>query len=145
MARHWLSGLLRARQAQEDAAAQQLAAAERAARRAAARVRYDRDRLDSLRTADALYDAPVFVAAAVALQAAAATHAAAVQVAEHSARVVEERRDDLIDAARARRSAEELHERQLHEASAKARRIAQGELDEVAARVRRDAAAGEHA
>jgi hypothetical protein len=136
MARHWLSGLLRARQAQEDAAAQQLAAAERAARRAAARVRYDRDRLDSLRTADALYDAPVFVAA---------THAAAVQVAEHSARVVEERRDDLIDAARARRSAEELHERQLHEASAKARRIAQGELDEVAARVHRDPAAGENA
>lgn len=133
-----MSGLLRARQAQEDVAAQQLAAAERAARRAAAKVRYDRDRLETLRTADAIYEVPAFVAAAAALQAAAATHAASVRLAGSEQNAVAERRDELVDAARARRTAEELHERALAAAADQARRAAQSELDEVAARTHRD-------
>jgi flagellar FliJ protein len=139
MPNKWLSGLLRARQAQEDAAAQQLAVAERTARRAAAKVRYDRERLDTLRPADAVYEAPAFVATAAALQAAAATHAASIRLAGHSADSVEERRDELIEATRARRTAEELHERALAEAANRARRAAQSELDEIAARTHRDA------
>jgi flagellar biosynthesis chaperone FliJ len=139
MSKSWLSGLLRARRAQEDFAAQQLAAAQRRAQRAAARVHYDRDRLETLKLADASYAAPAFVAAAVALQAAAATHAAAVAVAEHAVVETQERRGELGDAARARRSVEELHDRHLAEAEAHARRAAQAELDEIAARISRDA------
>ncbi len=139
MSKNWLAGLLRARQAQEDFAAQQLAAAERRAQRAAARVHYDRERLESLKLADATFAAPAFVAAAVALQAAAATHAAAVAVAEHSVVESQVRRGELGDAARARRSVEELHDRQVAEAEARAGRAAQAELDEIAARISRDA------
>jgi flagellar protein FliJ len=139
MSRNWLSGLLRARQAQEDFAAQQLAAAERRAQRAAGRVHHDRERLETLKLADAGYAAPAFVAAAVALQAAAATHAAAVAVAEHAMNEAQARRGDLGDAAVARRSVEELHERKIAEAEAHARRAAQAELDEIAARISRDA------
>ncbi|HZC72949.1 MAG TPA: hypothetical protein VE442_19790 [Jatrophihabitans sp.] len=138
MAKNWLSGLMRARQAQEDVAAQRLAAAERAARRAQAKVRYDRERLDGLRTGNAVYEAPAFVAAAVALQAAAATHAATMKLAGNAADVVQERRGELVDAARARRTAEELHERDAAEAANRAHRAAQHQLDEMAARMHRD-------
>jgi hypothetical protein len=68
----WLTSLVRARQLQEDAARQRLATAERIKQRANARVRYDEERLESLRDVQAESSAPVFVAAAVALQAAAA-------------------------------------------------------------------------
>ena len=139
MSKAWLAGLLRARQAQEDVAAQRLAAAERRAHRAAARVRYDRDRLDSMRMVDTTYTAPAFVAAAAALQAAAATHAAAVQVAAQISTDEQLRRADLGTAAQARRTVEELHERQLAEVAAEAERAAQRELDEIAARISRDA------
>jgi hypothetical protein len=138
MARAWLDGLLRARQAQEDVAKQHLASAERSARRAAARAVGESARVDSLRIADTEFSAAAFVAAAVALQAAAATHAAAVGAAEQSRAAVGQRREELTDAARARRTAEELHERERAELGARTQRVAQREMDETAARVHRD-------
>ncbi|MDT4934666.1 MAG: hypothetical protein QOK11_2558, partial [Pseudonocardiales bacterium] len=67
MAKKWLTTLIRARQVQEDVAKQRLATAQRLAQRAHTRVRYDADRIHSLRAADAEASAPAFVAAAVAL------------------------------------------------------------------------------
>jgi hypothetical protein len=133
-----LTSLVRARQIQEDGAKRQLATAERVARTAHARVRYDATRLDSLVAADAQDSAPAFVAAAVALQAAAATHAVATRAADRASAEVVTQRDLLGDAARARRSAEELHERQVAIEQARLAALAQRELDEVAARVHRD-------
>jgi hypothetical protein len=137
MSPKWLTSLVRARQIQEDGAKRQLATAERVARTARARVRYDADRLDSLVAADAQDSASAFVAAAVALQAAAATHSAATRAADRAGSEVVTQRDVLGDAARARRSAEELHERQVAVEHARLAAIAQRELDEVAARVHR--------
>jgi hypothetical protein len=138
MAKQWLASLVRARQVQENVAKQRLATAERLAHRAHARVRYDADRIDSLRSADAEASAPAFVAAAVALQAAAATHSAARCAAEDAVRGVARRRVELGSAARARRTAEELNDQALAAERAAAARAAQHELDEVAARVHRD-------
>lgn len=140
MSARWLTSLVRARQLQEDAARQRLATAERIKQRANARVRYDEERLESLREADAECSAPVFVAAAVALQAAAATHAAAVHMAESAAADETERRGELGAAARARRSAEELAERADAAEQLRLNRAAQRDLDEIAARVQRDGA-----
>jgi flagellar export protein FliJ len=138
MAKKWLATLIRARQVQEDVAKQRLATAERLAQRAHTRVRYDADRLDSLRAADAEASAPAFVAAAVALQSAAATHSAAMQAAAQAARAVGGRREELVEAARARRTAEELREQELTVQRARAAAAAQSRLDEVAARIHRD-------
>lgn len=140
MAKRWLTALVRARELQETAAKQQLAAARRDAARAATRVRYDRERLKELAEADALESAPAFVAAAVALQASAATHAAAVRAARAADEAVDRRRDELNEAARARRTAEELHVQHLAELASAADAVAQRELDEIAARVHRDGA-----
>lgn len=138
----WLTSLVRARQLQEDAARQRLASAERIKQRANARVRYDEERLASLCEAGSEANAPAFVAAAVALQAAAATHAAAVHMAQDAQHEEDGRRGELGDAARARRSAEELAERSEAAERARLSRAAQRELDEVAARVHRDADTG---
>jgi hypothetical protein len=134
----WLTSLVRARQLQEDNAKAQLATAQRIAHSAHARVRYDAERLDSLVAADAQPSAPAFVAAAVALQAAAATHAAASRAAVRATEEAELQRDVLRGAARARRTAEELQERQEAVERARLAHAAQLELDEVAARVHRD-------
>lgn len=139
MSPKWLSSLVRARQAQEDLAKQQLATAQRLAHVAHARVRYDAERLDSLTAAGAEDSASAFVAAAAALQAAAATHAAATRAAADATRTVADRRDDLGDAACARRTAEQMHDKQVAAEQALVRAAAQRELDEVAARVHRDA------
>jgi hypothetical protein len=138
MAKKWLTTLIRARQVQEDVAKQRLATAQRLAQRAHTRVRYDADRIDSLRAVDAEASAPAFVAAAVALQSAAATHSAAVRVAEEAAHAVGGRRNELVEAARARRTAEELREQELTVQRARAAAAAQSRLDEVAARIHRD-------
>jgi flagellar export protein FliJ len=138
MSPKWLTGLVRARQVQEDAAKQQLATAQRLAGRAHARVRYDADRLDSLMQAGAQNSAPAFVAAAVALQAAAATHAAAIRAASEAVRSVDGRRDELGDAAVARRSVEEMHDRHVALERARVLASAQRETDEIAARVHRN-------
>lgn len=140
MSPKWLTSLVRARQLQEDSAKQHLATAQRIARTAHARVRYDADRLDSLIAADATDSAGAFVAAAVALQAAAATHAAASRAAERASYEVGTQRDVLTDAARARRTSEELRDRQLAVEQARLAALAQRDLDEVAARVHRDGA-----
>lgn len=137
MSARWLNSLVRARQLQEDAAKQNLASAQRSAHRAHERVRYNADRLDSLTAAGAEESATAFVAAAVALQAAAATHSAAVGCATDADGVAAERLDDLGAAARARRSAEELNERELAAERQRAAHAAQRDLDEIAARVHR--------
>lgn len=139
MTPRWMTTLVRARQAQEDLAKQELAGAERRLARAHARVRYDESRMESLCAADAEDSAPAFVAAAVALQAAAATHAAAVRAVGEAATAVAGRRDDLGAAARARRTAEELREQHISTELDRAAASAQRELDEIAARVHRDA------
>lgn len=141
MSKTWLNSLLRARQAQEDVAKQHLASAQRASHRADAQARAERRRLETLRLDESsAYSTSAFVAAAVALQAAAATHAAAVSAAEESQLAVAEQRDVLGDAARARRTAEELYERDRADASDRLRRAAQRELDEFASRGSRDQA-----
>lgn len=140
MTPRWLNTLVRARQAQEDLAKQQLAGAERSLSRAHARVRYDESRVESLCAADAEDSAPAFVAAAVALQAAAATHAAAVRAAEEATWSVADRRDALGAAARARRTAEQMQEQHVTAELDRAAASAQRELDEIAARVHRDSA-----
>lgn len=137
MTAKWLTSLVRARQIQEDGAKRQLASAQRVAHSARARVRYDAERLDSLIAADAQESASAFVAAAAALQAAAATHAAATRAADRAGSEVGTQRGVLGDAARARRGAEELHERQEALERAQRAALAQRELDEVAARVHR--------
>lgn len=135
MTARWVSGLVRARQFQEDSAKQHLATAERLASRAHARVRYNEEHLDSLRRAHAEESAPSFVAAAAALQAAAATHAAAAQAAVQADRDAVTRRGDLTDASVSRRSAEELAERARAAEKARQEAIAQRAQDEIAASV----------
>lgn len=139
MSPKWMSSLVRARQLQEEAAKQELATAQRRVLSAREQIRYNSDRLDSLVKADAQDSASAFVAAAVALQAAAATHSASVRYAENAAQEVDHCRNDLGEAARARRTAEELNERAVAEERHKAAVAAQRDLDEVAARVHRDA------
>jgi|KBSSwiStaDraftv2_1062776.scaffolds.fasta_scaffold07067_14 hypothetical protein len=142
MTTKWLVSLLRARQLQEDAAKLDLAVAQRRARSARDRIRYDEQRLESLVAAEAQDSAPAFVAAAVALQAAAATHSASIRMAEHAAAVAVDRTDDLGEAARARRTAEELNERVSAAERRRALLAQQRELDEVAARVAREGRLG---
>jgi flagellar export protein FliJ len=131
----WITGLVRARQFAEDNAKQELATAERLASRAHARVRYNADRLESLKYAGAEGTAATFVASAVALQAAAATHAAARQAAEQADHETQGRRSDLTNAAVSRRSAEELAERARAAERARQALIAQRATDEIAAAV----------
>lgn len=139
MSSRWLSGLLRARQAQEDAAQVRLAQARVAAAHAHGRVRYHAERLDTLVAADCADLAPAFTAAAAALQAAAATHAAATSAAAAAETDVSARREHLTDAVTARRSAEELHQQHQNAIREGQARLAIREMDEVAARVRRGA------
>lgn len=140
MARHWLAGLLRAREAQEKAAQVRLAQAHIAAREARVRTRYHADRLDSLVAADAAASAPVFTAAAAALQAAAATHAAAVTASAQADRIMTEQLGGLTDAVIARRSVEELHEQHIDATRAAEARASRRDIDEIAARVHRGTA-----
>lgn len=131
----WITGLVRARQFAEDNAKQELATAERLASRAHARVRYNADRLESLKYAGAEANAASFVASAVALQAAAATHAAACAAAAQADDDADSRRGDLTDAAVSRRSAEELADRARAAEKARQAQLAQRATDEIAASV----------
>jgi flagellar protein FliJ len=137
MSPKWLATLVRARQLQEDSAAQQLAEAERRARRAHARLRYDTERLEALTGDQAESTVPAFVAAAVALQAAAATHAAAAASADHADTETSERRGQLLEAARARHSAEQLQERAVTVEQLRLAAVEQRNLDDVAAAIHR--------
>lgn len=142
MSKHWLSGLLRARQLQEDSAKQRLAGAQRESQHARGRVRYHVERIESLVAADAVDSAPAFTAAAAALQAAAATHSAAVRAVDDADQFVSLRHGELTAAARARRTVEEMHEQHLAEIRARHAAAAMREMDEVAARVHRDGTDG---
>ena len=142
MSPKWVSSLVRARQLQEDAAKQELATAERLALRAQARVHHADERLNSLVSAEAEQSVPAFIAAAAALQAVAATHAAACEAATQAETDVERNRAQLGDTARRRKGAEELQERYVSVERARAAAHAQRDLDEIAARVHRDAQQG---
>jgi hypothetical protein len=138
----WLNSLVRARQLQEDAAKQRLASAQRNLSRAHVRVKYDAERIDTLVAAEAEDQASAFVAAAVARQAAAATHSASIRVAAQAEQETTVRRDELGDAARARLTAEELNERHVAAERHRMALAAQRDLDEIAARMHRDALEG---
>jgi hypothetical protein len=142
MAKEWIASVLRVRQLKEDVAKQRRAEAERVATRARHRTRYEAERLaeigdndeDSYRTVGA------FIASSAALQSAAATYAAAVRAEAVAESEVGVRHAELGGAAMARRSAELLRDRELEEERDRAAASAQRELDEIAARIHRDAA-----
>jgi hypothetical protein len=134
MSRGWLSGLVRARQVQEDLARQRLATARNdalAARRAAVA---EDDRIDAMTGALPPESALAFVAAAAARQAAAMTWSAArlAEAAAHDHITVAE--TVVVGAARDRRSVEKLQERVTEEARVQSLSDAQDELDDIAAR-----------
>ncbi len=133
----WLNSLMRARQIQEDHAARELAEAERRARRATAYVRHNAERIETLSNDEAEMTVPAFIAAAVALQAAAATHAAAVASAKFAYADSDLRRAGLHRAARARLTAEELHENAHSIEAARRARLEQREHDEIASSMHR--------
>ena len=128
-----MSHLVRARQANEDAATQRLSFARRSQARAHAQARVEGARIDAMTTQRLATDTGAFVAAAVALQSAAATHAAAVGEAERADSWVVEREREMTEAAIARRTAEELRENAQKLEDARAARAAQLALDEAAA------------
>lgn len=128
----WLSGLLRARQAQEDIAKQRTVAAELAARRAHAMLKYESERLSVMGDDKHHRTAAAFVASSAALQAAAATHAAAERAAHEAMLAAEQRKYDLRAAARSRRTVEQLHETHLAEERTAMLAAEQRELDEIA-------------
>src|SRR3954463_1017433 len=115
MAKGWLIGLLKARQAQEDVAKQPSRAAELAARRARASLRYEAERLSVMGEQLQHRTVSAFIAASAAMQAAAATHAAVERAADEADHTVVERRGELTTAARSRRTVEQLHERHVAE------------------------------
>ena len=137
MTAKWLVSLMRARQIQEDHAARELAEAERRARRASAYVRHNAERIETLSNDEAEVTVPAFIAAAVALQAAAATHAAAVASAEFAYADSDLRRASLHRAARARLTAEELHDNAHSIEVAQRARLEQREHDEIASSLHR--------
>ncbi|WP_375492586.1 flagellar FliJ family protein [uncultured Jatrophihabitans sp.] len=137
----WLAGLVRARSAREDVARSALATAQRDAAGARARVTRSSEYLDSLcENVDTTTTAAAFAASAASLNTAAAARAAAIFAAEQAQQVADARGVALREAAIARGAAEQLSDRLAAAERAQAARVAQRELDEVAARVHRDAA-----
>lgn len=137
MSATWLGRLVRARQAQQDAAQLRLAEAERIRLAAHRHVHHETERLEALTAGVNERDVSAFVAAAVALQAAAATHAAARNAAQQADEHSAERREQLRSAAIARQSADELKERADLVEWQRASRAHQRDLDEVAAEIHR--------
>jgi flagellar biosynthesis chaperone FliJ len=130
MSKRWIPVVLRARQAQEDLAAQQLAVARRDAAAAANRRDAVAERVESM-TQPGRQDVLAFQATAASLHAAAATLAAA----HHRVRFAEGRVDTdvagLTTAARARRTIEKLHESEAATRLALQAAAGQRDLDEV--------------
>lgn len=129
--RSWLTTVLRARQAQEDYAAQQLALARRDARRAAEQQAAENDRVTGMSHPDSGTQ-PAFQAAAAARQAAAATLAAATHRVMFAETRVVNGESGLTTAAKSRRTAEKLHERDLEASRIAIGQAAQRDLDEIA-------------
>lgn len=137
MSAKWLTSLVRARKAQTDLAAQQLAAARRAERLARLRLNRADDHIDELQNGEHETDPTAFVAALVAVQSAAAARAVAAGAARSTNADTARRVRDLGVAATSQFSVEELRNREDRAEAAVAARTAQHELDEAAATVHR--------
>jgi outer membrane PBP1 activator LpoA protein len=130
MSHNWVPTVLRARQAQEDVLAQELAAARRNASRAADEHAEQLALVDGMAVPHS-QTARAFLATLTAHQAAAASLAAARNRVLFAEGRVAGKVDELTVAARARRTVEKLHERLLDEQAGAASVVAQRELDEV--------------
>jgi hypothetical protein len=128
--RRWLPVVLKARQAQEDQAAQQVASAQLDQQAALHEAAAQTERLDNMADPEAM-SAAAFLACAAASRAAAATHAAAHDRISYVERQLQLTIEDLQAAARERRSAQKLIERQVAERDAAALVAAQRELDDL--------------
>jgi hypothetical protein len=124
--------MLRARQAQEDVAAQRTASAYRDSELALEAVSREQDRVSDMSTNDT-ESAQAFLASAAARQAAAATHSAAVHRAAFAQQRLQASIGELASAARERRTVEKLSERVLAERRAEAIQQAQREMDDQTA------------
>jgi|GEM_PF-2543016 len=130
MSHNWIPTVLRARQAQEDVLAQDLAAARRDADQAAGRHAEQLARVEELAMPHT-QTVRAFHAALSAQQAAVASLAAARNQLVFADHRVAGTMVELTAAARARRTVEKLHERLLDEQASAATSLAQRELDEV--------------
>ena len=126
----WLPTLVRARQAREDAAAQQVAQNRREVAQAALAADALQARLDSM-TQPASASAQSFLAAAAVRSAAAGTHSAAVQRIGFAEQRLTGALSGLAEAARSRRTVERLAERIAAERYAAELAAYQRELDEL--------------
>jgi flagellar export protein FliJ len=132
MSQHrWVATLLRARQAREDAAAQQLAVAHRDLTIAVRSLRHEDERVQGMSTPRSLTVAS-FLASMATQSAAGATHAAAAARAGFAHQQVDRDSEQLTVTARARRTVEKLSERQQAEAHAADLSLEQRQLDEIA-------------
>ncbi|SOD71334.1 hypothetical protein SAMN05892883_0870 [Jatrophihabitans sp. GAS493] len=131
-AQRWVTTLLRARAANEDLAKQRLGAARRREQETAAHAASERRRASG-RAENIAQSTPAFLASIVARQAAAATADQAHRTAERARVAANQSLDDLVEAARGRRTAEELLERQTAAALAHEKLAGERELDEIAA------------
>jgi len=138
MTRKWISGLLRARQVQEDVARERLAHARLHAQDARLRVRADDARVQAMLEETSPQSTQAFLASASARQAAGATLAAAQWIRATAEDQVTIRQTSVVAAARQRRSAEKLAERDANELHARAAAALQHELDDVAGRPRHE-------
>lgn len=138
----WLPTLLRARQAREDAAAQQVAQNRREVAEAAESADALRARMDAM-TQPASATAQSFLAAATVRAAAAGTHSVAVQRIGFAEQRLSGALNGLAEAARSRRTVEKLAERLAAERYAAELAAYQRELDELnTARFTRSATGG---
>jgi flagellar FliJ-like protein len=128
--RSWIPTVLRARQAQEDLVAQQVAIARRDAGQAAHEHAAHAARVAGMSSPPS-QSVPAFHASLAAHQAAAATLAAARNRVLFAESRVSSAMTDLTAAARSRRTVEKLHEREEAEQASTASGRAQRELDEV--------------
>ena len=126
-----LAGVLRARQAQEDAARGEVLRARRGAAQAAEAVEA-RDRTLATHQVPDEDTARALVAALTARQAMAASLALARQLAELAESRVAERAEELTVAAQRRRTVEKLAERHAAERQRRDLRADQSALDELA-------------
>jgi flagellar export protein FliJ len=132
MSKHrWVATLLRARQAREDAAAQQLAVARRDLAIAQQSLRHEDERVAAMSTPRSLTVAS-FLASMASQSAAGATHAAAGSRVGFAYQQVELDSEHLTATARARRTVEKLSERQQAAAHSAELSSEQRQLDEIA-------------
>ena len=128
--RSWIPTVLRARQAQEDLVAQQVAVARRDAGQAADEHAEHAARVAGMASPRS-QSVPAFHASLAAHQAAAATLAAAMNRVLFAEGRVSSAMAELTTAARSRRTVEKLQERDQAEQASTASSLAQREMDEV--------------